>query len=132
MSLKIEGANGRRGPSADQPVVWVYERVGLPLEVTGESGPWRRVRDPDGAQVWIQARNLDVRRTALVRGPRDVELRNAPQANAHIVAMLAPGVVGALTGCQDEWRRFAVGGRVGWVRADAIWGADTACPATPD
>jgi SH3-like domain-containing protein len=55
VSLKTEGANGRRGPGLEHQVDWVYERVGLPLQVTGESGPWRRVVDPDGDQVWIHA-----------------------------------------------------------------------------
>ena len=127
MSLKIEGANGRRGPSATQPVIWIYQRMGLPLQVTGESGPWRRVRDPDGAEVWLQARNLDERRTAIVRGAHDVELRSGPNTGGRVIATMAPGVVGAVTGCEGEWRRFAVGGRVGWARANALWGADATC-----
>lgn len=127
VSLKTEGANGRHGPSLDQKVDWIYEREGLPLLVTGESGQWRRVRDPDGAEVWIHARNLDDRRTAYVRGTADVDLRDAPRSGARVLAFLAPGVVGALTGCDGDWRRIAVGGRVGWVDKHALWGADETC-----
>ena len=129
VSLKTEGANGRRGPGADQPVEWVYQREGLPLLITGESGPWRRVRDPDGAEVWMRAQNLDDHRTALVLGNHDVALRREADSSSRVVAFLAPGVVGALTGCDGEWRRIAVGGRVGWLSKDAIWGADPTCPA---
>src|SRR5262245_2528471 len=57
VSLKVEGARGRRGPDDDQTILWVYQRVGLPLLVTGESGPWRRVRDPDGDVVWMHEQN---------------------------------------------------------------------------
>ena len=130
MSLKTEGANGRRGPSNEQPVLWVYERAGLPLLVTGESGPWRRVRDPDGAETWMNASNLEERRTVLIRGTADVALRSDARENGRPVAFLAPGVVGSLTGCQGEWRRVAVGGRVGWVAENALWGADQNCDAT--
>ncbi|MES1199096.1 MAG: SH3 domain-containing protein [Pseudomonadota bacterium] len=130
VSLKSAGANGRHGPGLEFKVDWIYERADLPLQVTAESGRWRRVRDPDGAEVWMFAANLEERRTVYVKTQDDVALRDAPQPDAHIVAYLAPGVVGALTGCDTSWRRVAVGGRVGWVEAGAIWGADPSCAAS--
>lgn len=124
VSLKTEGANGRRGPGLEHQVDWVYERAGLPLRVTGESGPWRRVVDPDGDQVWMHAQNLDQRRTAYVQDA--VALRRNADEGAQIVAYLSPGVVAGFTGCDGDWRRVTIGGRIGWVPADAIWGADCA------
>lgn len=124
VSLKTEGANGRHGPGLEHRVDWIYERAGLPLQVTAESGPWRRVVDPDGAEVWMHAQNLDQRRTVYVR--ELTALRRNGRAGAQTVAMLAPGVIGAVTGCEGDWRRVAVGGRVGWVQASALWGADCA------
>lgn len=122
VSLRTAGANGRHGPSVENRVDWIYQRVGLPLEVTAESGPWRRVRDPDGVQTWMHAQNLDTRRTAYVE--HNATLRETGRDDARAVAYLAPGVVGALTGCQGDWRRIAVGGRVGWVQKSDLWGAD--------
>lgn len=124
VSLKTEGANGRRGPGLDHRVEWIYERAGLPLQVTGESGPWRRVVDPEGVQVWMHAQNLDNRRTAFVT--RATVLRRTAREGANPVAYLDEGVIGAITGCDGDWRRIAVGGRVGWVEAGALWGADCA------
>ncbi len=121
-SLKTEGANGRRGPGLEHRIDWVYARAGLPLQVTGESGPWRRVVDPDGDQVWIHARNLEQRRTFYVSAA--VALRRTARAGAAPVAYLARGVVGSFTGCDGDWRRVAVGGRVGWVEKEALWGAE--------
>lgn len=126
VSLKTEGANGRRGPGLEHQVDWVYERVGLPLQVTGESGPWRRVVDPDGDQVWIHAQNLDQRRTAYVQ--EAVALRRNARESAPVLAYLAPGVVVGFTGCDGEWRRVTVGGRIGWVPANVVWGTDCAAP----
>jgi len=122
VSLKTPGANGRHGPGLEHRVDWIYERAGLPLQVTGESGPWRRVRDPDGDQVWMHAQNLDQRRTVYVR--QATALRRTPHGGSHTVAYLGQGVVGAITGCNGEWRRVAVGGRIGWVANDALWGGD--------
>lgn len=121
-SLKTEGANGRHGPGLEHRIDWIYRRAGLPLEITGESGPWRRVRDPDGDQVWMYATNLDSRRTVYVT--RDASLRRNPRPGAQAVATLAAGVIGALTGCTSDWARVAIGGRVGWVEKAAVWGAD--------
>jgi SH3-like domain-containing protein len=121
VSLRVEGAHGRHGPGLDHRVDWIYQRAGLPLRVTAESGPWRRVVDPDGAEVWMHAQNLDPRRTAYVT--RESALRRQARDSAQPVAYVRPGVVGALTGCDGQWRRFAVGGRVGWVEESALWGA---------
>lgn len=122
-SLRTEGANGRHGPGLEHRIDWIYERAGLPLLITAESGPWRRVRDPDGGEVWMHARNLDTRRTAYVPEGAPVALRRNPQSGASALAMLAPGVVGALTGCRGDWRRLSISGRVGWVAKDEVWAA---------
>ena len=122
LSLRTDGANGRRGPGLEHRIDWIYARPGLPLLVTGESGPWRRVRDPDGGEVWMHTQNLEQRRMAYVRTAAD--MRSHPRAGARVKAHLAPGVIGALTGCEEGWLRIAIGGRVGWVEAPAIWGAE--------
>lgn len=124
VSLRSDGANGRHGPGLDQRVDWVYERTGLPLQVTGESGPWRRVRDPDGAESWMHAQNLDQRRTVYVKAA--AALRRTAREGGAPVAYLSPGVIGAITACEGTWRRVAVGGRVGWVENSALWGGDCA------
>lgn len=124
VSLKTVGANGRHGPGLEHRVDWIYQRAGLPLQVTGESGPWRRVVDPDGATVWIHAQNLEQRRTVYIR--EAAPLRRTARNGSEPLAYLQAGVIGALTGCQGEWRRVAVGGRVGWVSNEAVWGGDCA------
>lgn len=124
VSLKAPGANGRHGPGLEHRVDWIYERAGLPLQVTGESGPWRRVVDPGGDTVWIHAQNLEQRRTVYIR--EQVALRRNARDASQVVAYLQPGVIGALTGCEGEWRRVAVGGRVGWTHNDGLWGGECA------
>lgn len=124
VSLKTEGANGRRGPGLEHRVDWIYERAGLPLQVTAESGPWRRVVDPNGDQSWIHAQNLEQRRTAYVT--RAIALHRHANGGSQVLAHLSPGVVAGFTGCDGEWRRVTIAGRLGWVEADALWGADCA------
>lgn len=125
-SLAGDEAHGRHGPGLEHHIDWVYQRAGLPIEITAESGPWRRVIDPAGAQVWMHTRNLDERRTIYVK--TQTAIRGAPRTGGRTIAILESGVIGALTGCEGDWRRVAVGGRVGWAQKDALWGAGD-CPA---
>jgi SH3-like domain-containing protein len=126
-SLKYGEVNGRQGPSMAHRILWTYHRRGLPVEIVAESGPWRRVRDPDGDLAWVSSGALEDRRTVFVAAPAALALRKDPRDGARPVAFLAPGVVGELQGCQDDWRAVRIGSRQGWAPKASLWGADV-CP----
>src|SRR5208283_4296897 len=65
-SLKTDRVNLREGPSKDHATKWVYERAGLPVEITAEFEIWRRVRDSEGVDGWVLHSLLSGRRTGLV------------------------------------------------------------------
>lgn len=125
VSLDSESANGRRRPDANAQIDWIYVARDLPLRVTAESGPWRRVEDPDGTEVWMHTSSLVNDKTVFVRGTRRPEaiLRANPRSDARTVAILEQGVIGRVTDCRDGWVRIGVGPHNGWVRKDALWGA---------
>jgi SH3-like domain-containing protein len=125
VALDADEANGRRRPDAQAPIDWVYVARDLPLRVTAESGPWRRVEDPAGGQVWMHTENLANSHTAYVRGNHRGEamLRASPRADARTLAVLEAGVIARVTACEGEWVRLSIGERSGWARADALWGA---------
>jgi SH3-like domain-containing protein len=124
VSLKAAGAEGRQGPGPEHHVAWIYEHARMPMQVIGERAGWIHVRDPDGADVWMTADALEQRRTVYVRS--ETALRRAPRPGGQPVAHLAPGVIASITACEGDWRRVAVGGRIGWVENTAIWGGDCA------
>ena len=64
-SLRYDKVNGRAGPSLDYPVTWTYERLGLPVVIVRESQEWRKIRDPQGDEVWVHRRMLAADRTAI-------------------------------------------------------------------
>ena len=66
VSLKVDRVNMRAGPSKDHEIKWVYQRAGLPVEVTAEFETWRRIRDSSGVEGWVLANLISSRRTALV------------------------------------------------------------------
>ena len=66
VSIKTDECNVRRGPSLNHRIDWVFQRKGMPVEVTAEHGHWRRVRDRDGEGGWVHYSLLSGVRTVIV------------------------------------------------------------------
>ena len=94
----------------------------MPVMMLAEREGWTHVRDPDGDEVWMRTSDLDVRRTVYVRD--QATLRKTARTGGQVVAYLMPGVIGAVTACDGDWRRVAVGGRIGWVQNSSLWGGE--------
>lgn len=122
VSMRSDVANARRGPSFDQRVDWEFVHRGLPLEVTGEYGQWRRVRDADGYGGWVHHTLLSGLRTALVRADAAVPLHAGPGEATAVRAMAEPGVIGRVEACGGDWCEIDVGGLSGWLPRAALWG----------
>ena len=100
-SLKFDEVNGREGPSFDHPIVWLYVRRGLPVEVIEEALDWRKIRDPDGDEVWMHQRVLESRRTGLVAGV-EAQLLRRPETGAAVAAIADPGVMFEIKDCRGS------------------------------
>lgn len=121
-SLDSGEANLRAGPGKDYPILWVYQRKGLPVEIIQEFDTWRRIRDRDGTVGWVQQNLLSGKRTALVIDQQRT-LRAEPGSGAAI-AILQPGVIAHIEECRsDDWCRLEVQGYKGWLTRDGFWGA---------
>lgn len=121
-SIAVDEARMRKGPSPDVPVTWEYRRRDLPVRVVARHENWRKVEDPEGTSGWMAARLLSRARTAIVTGNEPGAMREAPSDEAEIAFRAEPGVVGRISDCANGWCLFDVGGRRGWIGADAIWG----------
>ena len=122
-TLKYNAVNGRAGPSRDHPILWRYERQGLPLLIIKESQNWRRVRDPSGSEVWVHARMLEPEAKAMVQ--TDTILHHAPDPESAEVARIEATVLVELGKCADNWCRIEAGNYKGFVPAAALWGVTT-------
>ena len=122
-TIKAEKLNMRAGPGRDFPIRWIYKRDGLPLKVIRVHEGWRLVEDPAGDEGWVTANLLSKDRGALVVGEGLAAIRAAPSEGAKAKWNAEPGVVGKLGECDAGWCKFDVGGRIGYVRADRLWGA---------
>jgi len=121
VSLKASEGNVRRGPSLNHRIDWVYTHRHMPLEVTGEFGHWRRVRDRDGFGGWVHYSLLSGTRTVIVEEDL-LPLHMTPDAAAPINARAEAGVVARLGACGVAWCRITAERYRGWVRKSALWG----------
>jgi SH3-like domain-containing protein len=131
VSLKTDRVNLREGPSKDHRTSWVFQRAGLPVEITAEFETWRRIRDAEGTEGWVLHSLLSGRRTALVtpfaKGDlTPVPLQERAEDRAEVVARLQPGVIANVRQCTGSWCRVVVpqpGGELaGYLRQDRLWG----------
>jgi SH3-like domain-containing protein len=128
VSLKSGRVNSRVGPGKNYAVEWLYLKPGLPMEITQEYDNWRRVRDSDGTEGWIDQSLLSGRRTGIVapwqRGKEtQIFLLAEPGSSTGTVAELEPGVVGRIRSCNGEWCEMTFEGHTGWIKQSLIWGA---------
>jgi SH3-like domain-containing protein len=121
VSLRSDKVNVRTGPGVRYPVEWVLQRKGMPVEVVAEYDTWRKVRDVEGTEGWVNQNLLSSRRGMIVTGAIRA-LRRDPAANAAVVARAEPDVVGQLLSCKGEWCRVELGGFRGWLRRSEFWG----------
>jgi SH3-like domain-containing protein len=130
VSLKSRRVNIRIGPSTDYAVSWMYMKEGLPMEIIQEYENWRRVRDADGTEGWVNQALLSGERTAVaapwMKGKgKDVfvNMRREAQNTSSILAKLEPGVIMRIKECNGTWCRAEAGSVEGWVSQGEIWGA---------
>ena len=124
-SLKTDRVNLREGPSKEHATKWVYQRAGLPVEITAEFEIWRKVRDSEGAEGWVLHSLLSGRRTALVApGKKDqtFKIYAKPALQADVSASLQSGVIVSVKSCDGSWCSIYGEGYKGYIEQVALWG----------
>jgi len=122
-SLASDKVYMREGPTYRHPILWVYRRKGLPVEVVAQYDVWRRVRDSEGTTGWVHSSMISETRTVLVTAR--AEIRRTDDTRAKILALAQPGVVAKLEACDAEACEIAASGTEGWIEKKNIWGVKT-------
>jgi SH3-like domain-containing protein len=124
-SLKTDRVNLREGPSKDHATKWVYERAGLPVEITAEFEIWRRVRDSEGIDGWVLHSLLSGRRTGLVtpnKKGENAKLYARASTSADLAATLQSGVIVNIRNCDGAWCLVDGDGFKGYIEQEKLWG----------
>jgi len=124
-SLKTDRVNLREGPSKEHATKWVFQRAGLPVEITAEFEIWRKVRDSEGAEGWVLHSLLSGRRTALVGADKKApsyKIYTKPATDADVAATLQAGVIANVKTCDGSWCLIYGDGFKGYIEQIALWG----------
>jgi SH3-like domain-containing protein len=121
-SLSSDKVYMREGPTYRHPILWVYHRRGLPVEIVAQYDVWRKVRDADGTAGWVHASMIAERRTVVVTAARPAPVRRSDDPRAKIIALAAKGVVAKLEACEAEACEIEAGDTQGWIDKKNIWG----------
>lgn len=123
VSLKSDRTNGRIGPSLEHETRWLIQREGLPVLVIAESGEaWRKIRDPEGDEMWVHALRVSGRTTAIVTAGAPLDVRRSADPTSDLKARLAPGVIVEILSCEAGRCRVKTDGQRGFVDAARLWG----------
>ncbi|MFC0219015.1 SH3-like domain-containing protein [Pseudochelatococcus lubricantis] len=128
VSLKSDRVNLRAGPAKDHRTLWVFQRAGLPVEITAEFATWRRIRDSEGAEGWVLHSLLSGRRTALVtpwdkdKGKEPTPLLARASDSANMKARLEPGVIVSIETCDGTWCHVTIRNLDGYIQQGRLWG----------
>lgn len=124
VSLKFGRVNGRQGPSLRHPMLWQYQRRGLPLVVVAEMDIWRKVRDMHGDESWVRTQALSGARHVIAL--EALTLHAKPKANARTRATADRDSLLELIECNaDNWCRVKSSeGYKGWTERQKLWGAE--------
>ncbi len=114
------------GPSTRATKQFLYSR-GTPLEVLVQIEGWYKVRDAQGALVWVERKALGERSQVQVKSNAPVDALAAPDSNAAIVFRAESGVLLTLvaaptpaTGPFAQVRHRD--GQTGFIRVEALFG----------
>jgi SH3-like domain-containing protein len=125
LSLKANKVNVRKGPSSEHAVAWVFQRKGMPVEVTAEFENWRKIRDSSGAEGWILQQMLSGRRFALApdwNKGRPVVLHESESDKSQAVVKLQPGVIAQVASCSGTWCYLTTDDYEGYAHQSELWG----------
>lgn len=122
VSIKSDEANIRTGPGTRYPILWVYKKAGMPVEVIEEFDMWRKIRDAEGTTGWLHKNMLDGKRNAIVKGKKAQIVRIDHDKESKPLIKVAPSVIVRLVECSLDWCRVQINGRKGWLEKSVLWG----------
>jgi SH3-like domain-containing protein len=121
-SLASDKVYMREGPTYSHPILWVYRRKGLPVEILAQYDAWRKVRDSGGTEGWVHGSMIAEVRTIVVTSGKPAPVRRLADFRAPILALAQPGVVAKLETCVASACEIDADGTEGWIDKKNIWG----------
>lgn len=122
VSLHSDDVNLRSGPGRQYPIEWVLKKKDMPVEIIAQFEHWRRIRDWEGTEGWVQEHMVAGKRTVIVVKGAVRPVYRLPDPTSSEVARAQPGVIAQLLECRGPLCRVESDDISGWMRRSDIWG----------
>jgi SH3-like domain-containing protein len=110
-------------PSATTKRVYLVDE-GYPLEIIVNLGDWLKVRDPYGTLSWAESKNLQTKRTVIVRVDK-ANIYKEPESKSTLVATIEKDVVIELSDplITNGWIKVRYQQDLdGYIQTSQVWG----------
>lgn len=101
-ALRSNHINARSGPGARYPIDWVYMQKMAPVEIKAEFELWRKIKDWQGSESWVNKAMLTGKRSVKVVTPGENNIYDKPDYKSAIIAKAEDEVVGEVTKCPAD------------------------------
>ena len=110
-------------PSATTKRVYLVGE-GYPLEIIVNLGDWLKVRDPYGTLSWVESKNLQSKRTVIVKADK-ANIYKEPESKSTLVATIEKDVVIELSDplITNGWIKVRYQQDLdGYIQTSQVWG----------
>lgn len=105
--IRSNPVNVRVGPGQKYDLAWIYTRSDIPVEIIAEFDIWRKIRDADGTEGWVQQNLLNgATRVGLVapwKQGADFPLQDSATDDSLVRAYLTAGIKLDIRHCDGTW-----------------------------
>lgn len=120
--VKSDCVNVRVGPGKDYPIVFVYKKRWLPVQIIAEFNTWKKIKDKDGDEGWVSGRCISNKQTVIV--VKDTILYTKSNKNSVKLAIVKPDVVAEVVEDSKgaDFIKIKLNCKKGWVSKKDVWG----------
>jgi SH3-like domain-containing protein len=120
LSVNVDIANVRAGPSTDATVIWQVEKY-HPVKVIKKQGDWDLFEDFEGDHGWIE-KSLLADTKCVIAKKDNCNVRSGPGTNFDIRFTVDKGVPFKVLGKKGDWIHVVhADGDQGWIYRSLVW-----------
>ena len=122
LSTKTSESNLRVGAGENYPIILVYQKENIPLEIIEEYYDWRKINDYEGNTGWLHERLLKGNRYVLINTPyrESAQIYGKPQGK--IIGKIGNKNIVKIKICLNKWCKITIEEHEGWINKNNLWG----------
>ena len=122
VSLKSDEINLRIGPGLNYPLVLIYKKKNLPVEIVDEYDAWRKIIDIDSNIGWIHKNLIKGDRFGIIYKIENNKVKIYNKPNGNKIAEIGKRNIVAINVCLNNWCKIKIDKISGWIEKKYLWG----------